>query len=58
MKNLKTMQKLFSALLMSILLFQCNTANKEIKVESNQELSSPKGKTLLVVLAHPDDESM
>jgi len=56
MKNLKTTQKLFGALLMSILLFQCNTANKEIEVESNQELSSPKGKTLLVVLAHPDDE--
>ena len=34
MKNLKTMQKLFSILLMSILLFQCNTAKKEIEEHS------------------------
>ena len=34
MKNLKTMQKLFGVLLMSILLFQCNTAKKEIEEHS------------------------
>ena len=34
MKNLKTMQKLLGVLLMSILLFQCNTTKKEIEEHS------------------------
>lgn len=61
MKHLNTKIKTVGIVLTSLLLFNCNTTKKEednaqnITAEEGKE-NGAKGKTLMAVFAHPDDE--
>jgi LmbE family N-acetylglucosaminyl deacetylase len=54
MRNLKITIRALSILL-PVLLFQCNTTNKEASI-NKEEIGSVEGKTVMAIFAHPDDE--